>query len=724
MRFALKLRNYINEPILYLAVNNNTIVLLSEINIYVLTQSESIKKLYKAVNPTTKLNVPIVSKPFYQYVMANADIFDGAINNHRDYDFDYFALIILQKSYLLKINKKVVERPQHMLMRVAIATWIKDEIRQLLTSYKLMSLHYYIHSSQTLKTAGTVKQHLQESFTFTVEDSTEGVFKSLNHSATLSKCSGSMGIGLQDVRPNGSLIANHKGVSNGVVPMLKLFDNTYSYVDQCQRGTMTFYIELWHKDIFDILNLRNTRPAPISNKFYYGIIVPKLFFHRLSYNEVWSLMCPDSCPGLTNALGAEFTTLYEQYELIHQFSSQVSCEGLWRAVCRSLIESGGPVILFKESCNQKSNHQHLGTIKTSNQYGDMLHYSSHKDLASHQSASISLKKFISQKTKKVDYIRLQTVTKHITKELNKLIDNGYYSLPELRRSNICNRPIAIGVQGFADLLMELRLPFTSNQALNTNAQIFENIYFAALATSCDLAIKSGQYITYNGSPAKENMLQFDMWPSHQSSLPNWSDLRQKVQLTGLRNSLLISVPPATITAQLLGNYEANEPYPAMLYKRKLYSEEFLVMNKYLQNELIRLRLWNDQMKSELIERGGTIEYMRGIPAGIKTMYRCAWEISQEKLVTFARQRAPFIDQSQAITFYLYVSPVLNQINDLIHLAYKLGLKTGVSRVLIKSDGLFVLETEDREVVDALNEPSRRKKSVNLSDLTSTDIYFV
>nr|NVI77123.1 ribonucleoside diphosphate reductase large subunit [Cucujiformia] len=521
--------------------------------------------------------------------------------------------------------------PQHMLMRVAVGIHGND-IDRIIETYDLLSQRYFTHASPTLYAAATPKPQLSSCFLLMMpDDSIEGIFDCITKCAYISKSAGGIGVNVHNIRAKGTYIAGTNGVSNGLVPMLRVFNNTAHYVDQGgnkRPGAFAIYLEPWHADVFDFLNLKkNTgKDECRARELFYALWIPDLFMKRVEKNGMWSLMCPNLSPGLSDCWGEEFEKLYEKYEAEGKFVRQVEAQKLWYAIIISQVETGTPYMLYKDACNRKSNQQNLGTIKSSNLCTEIVEYTSPDEIAVCNLASVAVNMFVNAKTKEYDFQKLKEVTKVVTKNLNKIIDINYYPVPEAKNSNSRHRPIGIGVQGLADAFILMRIPFDSPKALLLNQQIFETLYYGALEASCELAEVEGVYSTYKGCPVSKGILQYDMWNVTPTKLWDWSVLKEKIAKHGVRNSLLLAPMPTASTAQILGNNESFEPYTSNIYTRRVLSGEFQVVNHHLLKDLTELKLWDDVMKNQIIANFGSIQNIPSIPDDIKAIYKTVWEI--------------------------------------------------------------------------------------------------
>lgn len=635
--------------------------------------------LYDNYHEGTGEHTPLVNEKLMDIVYDNKDLFEKTIDYDRDYNFEYFGLKTLEKSYLLKIGNKIMERPQHMFMRVAIGIH-NDDLEQVLKTYELMSNGYFIHATPTLFNAGTLRQQMSSCFLLTMkDDSIDGIFETLHQVAKISQSAGGIGFSIHNIRSTGSRIKKTGGTSNGIVPMLKVFNDTARYIDQGggkRKGSFAAYLEPWHADIFDFLELKKNhgKEELRARDLFYALWIPDLFMKRVEEDGMWSLFSPDEAKGLSDVWGDEFEKLYEDYEKLGKARKVVKAQDLWSAIISSQIETGTPYMLYKDAVNSKTNHQNLGTIKSSNLCTEIMEYTSVDEVAVCNLASIALPKFV--KNGKFDFDKLYDVTCQVTKNLNVIIDRNYYPVPEAKTSNLRNRPIGIGVQGLADVFIKMRFPFESEESRKLNKDIFETIYFAAMTTSMELAIKEGPYDTFEGSPVSKGIFQFDMWNVNPSERYDWDSLKKQVIQHGVRNSLLIAPMPTASTSQILGNNECFEPYTSNIYTRRVLSGEFIVINKHLLNDLIELGLWNNDMKSRLISANGSVQDIVSIPKEIRELYKTVWEIRQRSIIDMAADRGAFICQSQSMNLFME-NPNLAKLTSMHFYAWKKGLKTGM-----------------------------------------------
>ncbi|GAN06255.1 ribonucleotide reductase large subunit RNR1 [Mucor ambiguus] len=643
--------------------------------------STVIEKLYHHVHPKLKQPNPLISQALYDVVRANADKIDAAIVDDRDFSFNFFGFKTLERSYLFKINDKIVERPQYMIMRVALGIH-GDDLESAFKTYDLMSSKYFTHATPTLFNAGTPKPQLSSCFLVQMrDDSIEGIYDTLATCARISKAAGGVGVAFQKIRGSGSYIAGTNGTSNGIVPMLRVFNDTARFVTQGggkRNGNFAMYLEPWHVDVFDFLELRKNSGVEEmrARDLFLGLWVPDLFMQRVEENGQWSLFCPNEAPGLTQVYGEKFNALYLQYEAEGRAKRTIDAQKLWFAILEAQIETGMPYMLYKDACNEKSNQKNLGTISSSNLCTEIIEYTAPDEVAVCNLASLALPKFVDPETKTFDFAKLHEVAKVVTKNLNKVIDVNYYPVEEARRSNMRHRPIGLGVQGLADAFILMGYPFDSAEAGQLNKDIFEGIYYAALEASCEIAKEVGPYETYEGSPVSQGLLQHDLWKVEGSDRFDWPTLRANIKKYGIRNSLLLAPMPTASTSQILGNNECFEPYTSNIYTRRVQSGEFQVVNQYLLNDLVKLGLWNDNVKNMMIAHGGSIQEIPNIPDDLKKLYKTVWEISQRTIIDMAADRAAFIDQSQSMNLFS-AEPNYGKLTSMHFYAWKKGLKTGM-----------------------------------------------
>ena len=643
--------------------------------------SSTMKRLYTYVNPKTGENASLLSKEVYGVINKNAALLDSSIIYDRDFSYDYFGFKTLEKSYLLRLDGIVVERPQHMLMRVAIGIHM-DDMDSVLETYNLLSEKWFTHATPTLFNAGTPKPQLSSCFLLTMkEDSIDGIYDTLKQCAKISQSAGGIGLSIHNVRATGSYIKGTNGVSNGIIPMLRNFDMTARYVDQGggkRKGSFAIYLEPWHSDIFEFLQLKKNhgKEELRARDLFYAMWIPDLFMKRVESNSDWSLFSPDEAKDLHETYGEEFEKLYEKFEKEGKARKTVKAQDLWFEILEAQIETGNPYILYKDACNIKSNQKNLGTIKSSNLCTEIVEYTSPDEVAVCNLASIALNKFVKDDMT-YDHKKLYEITKVITRNLNKVIDVNYYPVEEARNSNMRHRPIGIGVQGLADTFILMRHAFDSPEAKKLNEEIFETIYFGAMEASMEIAKEEGTYKTYEGSPVSKGIFQFDMWGIAPSSKRwDWTKLKREVKKHGVRNSLLLAPMPTASTSQILGNNECFEPYTSNIYTRRVLSGEFIVVNKHLLKDLIKLNLWNESMKDRLMEANGSIQGIKEIPDDIKLLYRTVWEVSQKSIIDMAADRGAYICQSQSMNIHMQDAN-FGKLTSMHFHAWKKGLKTGL-----------------------------------------------
>ena len=651
--------------------------------------SETMTEMYHYVNPRTNQEAPLLSEEVYQVIMENAEKLDSTIIYNRDFNYDYFGFKTLERSYLLKINGKIVERPQHMLMRVSVGIHLND-IDAAIETYELMSKKFFTHATPTLFNAGTPKPQMSSCFLLTMQDdSIDGIYDTLKQTAKISQSAGGIGLSIHNVRATGSYIRGTNGTSNGIVPMLRVFNDTARYVDQGggkRKGSFAIYIEPWHADIFDFLDLKkNTGKEEMrARDLFFAMWMCDLFMKRVEEDGKWTLMCPNECPGLYDVYGEEFETMYTDYEKAGKGRKTIKARELWEKILESQIETGTPYMLYKDAANRKSNQKNLGTIRSSNLCTEILEYTSKDEIAVCNLASISLPMFVEDGA--FNHQFLFDVTKRITRNLNKVIDRNYYPVKEAENSNLRHRPVGLGVQGLADAFILLRMPFTSDEAKKLNQEIFETIYFAAVTASMELAKEEGPYSTFEGSPISNGEFQYNMWGLKDEDLSgrwDWASLRKEVMANGVRNSLLLAPMPTASTSQILGNNEAFEPYTSNVYTRRVLSGEFIVVNKHLLHDLVSLGLWNENLKQEIMRNNGSVQNIDVIPQDIKELYKTVWELSMKDIIDMSRHRGYFIDQSQSLNLFME-GATMAKLTSMHFYAWKSGLKTGMYYLRTKS----------------------------------------
>ena len=687
--------------------------------------SETMSDMYHYVNPRTGQQSPLLSDEVYEAIMANAEELDSMIIYNRDFNYDYFGFKTLERSYLLKINGKIVERPQHMLMRVSVGIHLND-IEAVKETYELMSKKFFTHATPTLFNAGTPKPQMSSCFLLTMkDDSIDGIYDTLKQTAKISQSAGGIGLSIHNVRATGSYIRGTNGTSNGIVPMLRVFNDTARYVDQGggkRKGSFAIYLETWHADIFEFLDLKkNTGKEDMrARDLFFAMWTSDLFMKRVQDDASWTLMCPNECPGLCDVYGDEFEALYHKYEAAGKGRKTVRARELWEKILESQIETGTPYMLYKDAANRKSNQKNLGTIRSSNLCTEILEYTSPDEIAVCNLASISLPMFV--ENGKFDHQKLYDVTKRVTRNLNRVIDRNYYPVPEAENSNMRHRPIGLGVQGLADAFILLRLPFTSDEAKQLNQEIFETLYFAAVTASMEMAKEEGAYSTFKGSPISQGEFQYNLWGLKDSDLSgrwDWESLRKEVVEHGVRNSLLVAPMPTASTSQILGNNEAFEPYTSNIYTRRVLSGEFIVVNKHLLEDLVKLGLWNDSLKQEIMRHNGSVQNIEAIPQEIKDLYKTVWEMSMKDIIDMSRQRGYFIDQSQSLNLFME-GATYAKLTSMHFYAWQSGLKTGMYYLRTKSavDAIkFTLNNDKKaEPVEVIEQPVVAKRLESIAVL--------
>ncbi len=641
--------------------------------------SETMRNLYQYTDKTTGKLMPLIADDVMEIIEEHAELLDSSIIYDRDFGFDYFGFKTLEKSYLLKINGKIAERPQHMYMRVAVGIH-KHDIESAINTYHLMSEKWFTHATPTLFNAGSPKPQMSSCFLLTMkEDSIDGIYDTLKQTAKISQSAGGIGLAIHNIRATGSYIGGTNGTSNGIIPMLRVFNDTARYVDQGggkRKGAFAIYLEPWHADIIGFLDLRKNhgKEEMRARDLFFALWIADLFMKRVEANGDWSLFCPNEAPGLSDCWGAEFEELYCRYEAEGRARKTIKAQDLWFAILESQIETGTPYMLYKDAANSKSNQQNLGTIKSSNLCTEIMEYTSPEEVAVCNLASLALPKFVIDG--KFDHQKLFDVTYQVTKNLNKVIDHNFYPVEEARNSNTKHRPIGIGVQGLADVFILLRLPFESDLAKMLNKNIFETIYFAVMTASKDLAKTEGAYESFAGSPVSKGIFQFDMWGVTPSDRWDWAALKSEVKEFGVRNSLLLAPMPTASTSQIFGNNECFEPYTSNIYSRRVLSGEFIIVNKHLLKDLIQLGLWNNSMKNKIIAANGSVQQIKEIPADIKELYKTVWEIKQRNIIDMSADRGAYICQSQSLNLFVE-SPTASKLTSMHFHAWRKGLKTGM-----------------------------------------------
>jgi len=684
--------------------------------------SETMRLLYNCTDSKTGKVLPLIADDVMQIIEENAELLDSTIIYDRDYGFDYFGFKTLEKSYLLKVNGKIVERPQHMYMRVSIGIH-KGDIDSAIKTYHLMSERWFTHATPTLFNAGTPKPQMSSCFLLTMkQDSIDGIYDTLKQTAKISQSAGGIGLAIHGIRATGSYIGGTNGTSNGIIPMLKVFNDTARYVDQGggkRKGAFAIYLEPWHADVFEFLDLRKNhgKEEMRARDLFYALWIPDLFMKRVEQDGEWSLFCPNEAPGLHESWGDQFEQLYEQYESEGRARRTIKAQELWFAILEAQIETGTPYLLYKDAANSKSNQQNLGTIKSSNLCTEIIEYTAPDEIAVCNLASLALPRFVING--QFDHEKLYEVTYQATKNLNKIIDYNYYPVEEARNSNLRHRPIGLGVQGLADVFIQLRLAFESDAARTLNKEIFETIYFAAMTASKDLAKVEGPYETYAGSPVSKAQFQFDLWGVEPSLRWDWYSLKAEVLKYGVRNSLLVAPMPTASTSQILGNNECFEPYTSNIYVRRVLSGEFVVVNKHLLNDLIELNLWNDEMKNRIISNNGSIQKIDDIPDQIKDVYKTVWEIKQRTLIDMAADRGAYICQSQSLNLFVD-APTTSKLTSMHFYGWRKGLKTGMYYLRSKAASQAVQFTVEKQGGKTV-EPLINKHSLSVVEGSGSDV---
>ncbi|GAA6768151.1 ribonucleoside-diphosphate reductase subunit alpha [Flavobacterium sp. CGRL1] len=662
------------------------------------------KDMYNYVNPRNGQDAPLIADDVYKVIQENAAFLDSHIIYTRDFNYDYFGFKTLERSYLLKINGKIVERPQHMLMRVSVGIHL-DDLKSVIETYDLMSKKFFTHATPTLFNAGTPKPQMSSCFLLAMQDdSIDGIYDTLKQTAKISQSAGGIGLSIHNVRATGSYIRGTNGTSNGIVPMLRVFNDTARYVDQGggkRKGSFAIYIETWHADIFDFLDLKkNTGKEEMrARDLFFAMWTSDLFMKRVQEDSTWTLMCPNECPGLYDVYGDEFEALYTDYEFRGKGRKTIRARELWEKILESQIETGTPYMLYKDAANRKSNHKNLGTIRSSNLCTEIMEFTSKDEIAVCNLASISLPMFIDNG--EFDHQALYNVTKRVTRNLNKVIDRNYYPVKEAENSNMRHRPVGLGVQGLADAFIMLRMPFTSDEAKKLNQEIFETLYFAAVTASMEMAKEEGPYSTFEGSPMSKGEFQYNMWGMKDEELSgrwDWASLRKEVVEHGVRNSLLVAPMPTASTSQILGNNEAFEPYTSNIYTRRVLSGEFIVVNKHLLEDLVKLGLWNEDLKQEIMRHNGSVQNIDRIPQDLKDLYKTVWEMSMKDIIDMSRQRGYFIDQSQSLNLFMQDANY-SKLTSMHFYAWQSGLKTGMYYLRTKAavDAIkFTLNNDKKE----------------------------
>jgi ribonucleoside-diphosphate reductase alpha chain len=644
------------------------------------TFSDVMSDMYHYIDPKTGQKASLLADDVYNIIQENKELLDSSIIYDRDFRYDYFGFKTLTRSYLMKLNGKIAERPQQMLMRVSLGIH-KNDIKSAIKTYDLMSDGWFTHATPTLFNSGTPKPQMSSCFLLTMkEDSIGGIYDTLKSCAQISQSAGGIGLALHDIRATGSYIKGTNGTSNGIVPMLRVFNDTARYVDQGggkRKGSFAMYIEPWHADVFDFLDLKKNhgKEEQRARDLFYALWIPDLFMKRVKENAEWTLMCPHECPGLSDTHSAEFEALYTKYEAEGKGRKTIKAQDLWFKILESQIETGTPYMLYKDAANSKSNQQNLGTIKSSNLCTEIIEYTAPDEIAVCNLASIALPKYVTENGT-FDHDKLFEVTYQATLNLNKIIDENFYPVPEAKNSNLRHRPIGLGVQGLADAFIMMGFPFESEEAKALNREVFETIYYAAMTASKDLSKELGAYETYEGSPVSKGIFQYDMWNVTPTNRWEWNVLKEEVKKYGVRNSLLLAPMPTASTAQILGNNECFEPYTSNIYTRRVLSGEFIIVNKHLLKDLVKAGLWNKDMRQKIMTANGSIQNINEIPQNLKDLYKTAWEISQKAIIEQAADRGAYICQSQSLNIFME-NANFGKLTSMHFYGWEKGLKTGM-----------------------------------------------
>ena len=671
------------------------------------TFSEVIEDLHRYVDPKTNQNASLIADDVYRVVMDNKDLLDSSIIYDRDFRYDYFGFKTLTRSYLMRLNGVIAERPQQMLMRVAVGIH-KNDIESAVKTYNLMSEGWFTHATPTLFNSGTPKPQMSSCFLLTMkEDSIGGIYDTLKSCAQISQSAGGIGLSIHDIRATGSYIKGTNGTSNGIVPMLRVFNDTARYVDQGggkRKGSFAMYIEPWHADVFDFLDLKKNHGKEESRArdLFYALWIPDLFMKRVKDNGDWTLMCPHECPGLSDTHSAAFEELYTRYEQEGKGRKTIKAQDLWFKILESQIETGTPYMLYKDAANAKSNQQNLGTIKSSNLCTEIIEYTAPDEVAVCNLASLALPKFVTEDGG-FDHNRLFEVTYQATINLNRIIDENFYPIEEAKNSNLRHRPIGLGVQGLADAFIMMGFPFESEEARALNREVFETIYYASMTASKDLAKVEGPYESFQGSPVSKGIFQFDMWGVTPTDRWEWNVLKEEVKQHGVRNSLLLAPMPTASTAQILGNNECFEPYTSNIYTRRVLSGEFIIVNKHLLKDLVKEGLWNKEMRQKIMAANGSVQNINEVPQRLKDLYKTAWEISQKAIIDQAADRGAYICQSQSLNIFME-NANFGKLTSMHFYGWEKGLKTGMYYLRTKAATDAIKFTVDKSVVE---EPSAK-----------------
>jgi ribonucleoside-diphosphate reductase alpha chain len=686
--------------------------------------SKSIDALYQYVDPMTGQPASLIAQDVWEIIQKNAELLDSTLIYDRDYHFDYFGFKTLEKSYLLRLKGKVAERPQHMYMRVAIGIH-KEDLQAAIETYHLLSEGWFTHATPTLFNSGTPKAQMSSCFLLQMkDDSIDGIYDTLKQTAKISQSAGGIGLAIHKIRAKGSYIKGTNGTSNGIVPMLRVFNDTARYVDQGggkRKGSFAVYIEPWHDDIMDFLELKkNTGQEELRTRdLFLALWIPDLFMKQVKDDGDWYLFCPHESPGLNESHSKEFEKRYNNYVAAGKYRRKIKARTLWTRIIESQVETGTPYMLFKDAANSKSNQQNLGTIQSSNLCTEIIEYTAPDEVAVCNLASVALPKFVKE-DKTFDHERLFQITYTATRNLNRIIDRNYYPIKEARNSNMRHRPIGLGVQGLADTFVMMRIAFDSDEAKKLNKEIFETIYYAALTCSKDLAKTEGHYESFPGSPASQGILQYDMWKVQPSNRWEWDLLKDEIKQYGLRNSLLLAPMPTASTAQILGNNECFEPFTSNMYMRRVLSGEFPIVNKHLLRDLVQLGLWSNDMKNKIMIHNGSIQNIDEIPDNIKDIYKTVWEIKQKDLIDMAADRGAFIDQSQSLNIFME-SPTYAKMTSLHFYAWEKGLKTGMYYLRSKAGADAVQFTVDKSSAAVPNIQAEQAETHTISEEINPEV---
>lgn len=681
------------------------------------TFSDVMTDMFNYIDPKTDENASLIAEDVYQVIMDNKDRLDSSIIYDRDFRYDYFGFKTLTRSYLLKLNGEIAERPQQMLMRVSVGIH-KNDIDSAIKTYNLMSEGWFTHATPTLFNAGTPKPQMSSCFLLTMkDDSIEGIYDTLKSCAQISQSAGGIGLAMHNIRATGSYIKGTNGTSNGIVPMLRVFNDTARYVDQGggkRKGSFAMYLEPWHADIFDFLDLKKNhgKEEQRARDLFYALWIPDLFMKRVKENGEWTLMCPHECPGLSDTHSAEFEALYTKYESEGKGRKTIKAQDLWFKILESQIETGTPYMLYKDAANAKSNQQNLGTIKSSNLCTEIIEYTAPDEVAVCNLASLALPKYVTEEGE-FDHNKLFEVTYQATLNLNKIIDGNFYPVEEAKNSNMRHRPIGLGVQGLADAFIMMGYPFESEEARALNRDVFETIYYAAMTASKDLAKADGPYESFKGSPVSKGTFQFDMWNVTPSNRWEWDVLKEEVKQHGVRNSLLLAPMPTASTAQILGNNECFEPYTSNIYTRRVLSGEFIIVNKHLLKDLVREGLWNKDMRQKIMAANGSIQNINEIPQHLKDLYKTAWEISQKAIIDQAADRGAYICQSQSLNIFME-NANFGKLTSMHFYGWEKGLKTGMYYLRTKAATDAIKFTIDKATVAQPNTKSAEEAMAEVS----------